>query len=134
MDVFNVVQKQCSVAQIRPFKQNTVVVLVYDTDAGNCEILRLNVKFLKSQKVIKEVICIPQVNNLEDELMRACQIKNVEELTHSSTKTDYKRELISCTNLDVRLRQCKFDISKFWNEIPKNEFQEWGNDASKIKL
>ena len=80
--------------------------------------------FLKRQKGIKEVICIPQVRNLEDELVRACNIKNIVDLTKSLTKADYKRDLINCSNLSDRLKKCKFDITKIWAEIPKNNFKK----------
>ena len=61
-------------------------------------------------------------------------IKSIAELTHSSSKTDYKRDLISCTNLDARLRKSNFDISKFWCRIPDNSFKIFGNDSDQIKL
>ena len=51
--------------------------------------------FLKRQKGIKEVICIPQVRNLEDELVRACNIKNIVDLTKSLTTADYKMQQLA---------------------------------------
>lgn len=89
IDKFNVVQNKFTIARIRPLKPGTTVILVYDTDVEtNMEILRYNVTFLKKQSGIKAVLCIPQVKNLEDELVRACEIRNVEELTKSGTKSD----------------------------------------------
>ena len=47
---------------MRTLKTGTTVVLVYDTDVEmNTKILDENIAFLKRQKGIKEVICIPQV-------------------------------------------------------------------------
>ena len=135
VDKMNVVQTKFTIARIRPLKQDTIVVLVYDTDVeSNIEILAYNVKFLNNQKGIKEVICIPQVKNLEDELLRACKIKNITELTKSISKTNYKTDLINCTNLGARLKACEFDISKMWNKIPTNKFECFGNHAEKIKI
>lgn len=134
VDKFNVIQKRFNIARIRTLKQGTVVVLVYDTDIENISILRENISFLRKQTAVKNVICIPQVNNLEDELLRSCQISVIGELTRSRTKKDFKRDLIRCTNLGERLKICSFDISKFWNCIPKNKFSIWGNDAYKIKI
>lgn len=134
VDVFNVIQNRFTVAQIRPLKLNTTVILVYDTDVEKIDILRQNIDFLQHQKAIKEVLCIPQVKNLEDELKRACQLKSIETLTRSSTTKDYKRDLISCSNLGARLIQCNFDVSNFWSHIPVNDFKIWGNDANKIKI
>ena len=78
VDIMNVIQTRFTVARIRPLKPGTIVVLVYDTDVEtNMEILQFNIEFLKKQTGIKEVICIPQVRNLEDELRNACDIKAV---------------------------------------------------------
>ena len=135
VEKFNVIQQRITIARIRPLKQDTIVVFVYDTDVeSNLEILSQNAAFLHKQKGIRDLICIPQVRNLEEELVRCCDISNVGELTKSSTKTDYKRALISCTNLGARLKMCGFDVSKLWSQIPANGFQKFGNGAEKIKL
>lgn len=134
VDIFNVIQNQFTSMRIRPLKPGTVVILVYDTDVDHVDILQRNIIFLQKQNAIKEIVCIPQVKNLEEELVYACQIKNVSELTHSHTKKDYKRDLIDCNNLGIRLRKCDFKITKFWSQLPANRFGVWGNDAGKIKL
>lgn len=135
IDKFNVIQSRFTTARMRTLKTGTTVVLVYDTDVEtNMNILDENIAFLRKQKGIKEIICIPQVRNLEDELVRSCNIKNIMDLTKSHTKTDYKRDLINCRNLSDRLKKCKFDITKMWIELPKNEFKRYGNNAEKIKI
>ena len=135
VDNVNVVQTKFSIARIRPLKQDTTVVLIYDTDVeSGIDILQANVSFLKKQKGIKEVICIPQVKNLEDELLRSCNIKNITELTKSNSKTNYKRDLINCNNLAARLTACGFESSKMWNRVPSNKFKRFGNGADKIKI
>ena len=58
----------------------------------------------------KGLICIPQVNNLEDELLRSCHIKQIKELLNHD-----------------------FDIQKFWNRNPENKFREISNGAINIK-
>lgn len=68
-----VVDNRFTKLRVRNFAMDTVAVFVFDTDIEtNLDILRFNVDFLGKQKCIKEVICIPQVKNLEDELLRAC--------------------------------------------------------------
>lgn len=135
VDKVNVVQTKFSIARIRPLKQNTIVVLVYDTDVDdNIDTLKYNVDLLNKQKGIKEVICVPQVKNLEEELLRACAIRNITDLTKSASKSNYKRDLINCTNLGARLRACSFDISKMWNRVPTNKFKCFANAAEKIKI
>lgn len=135
VEKFNVIQNRFTAARIRPLKYGVVIVLVYDTDVEtNNEILKYNIDFLKKQSGVSEVVCIPQVKSLEDELKRACKIKNIGELTNSKTTTDYKRDLISCTNLGARLKKCDFDVSKMWKQLPQNLYQQFGNDAEKIKI
>ena len=135
IDQFNVIQNRFTQARIRSLKDGTIVVLVYDTDVeSNMENLQYNIEFLKRQRGIKAVLCIPQVKNLEDELTRACRVKCAEEITQSRTTKDYKKELITCTNLGNRLCKCGFDISKFWSIQPNNKFSKYGNDAEKIKI
>lgn len=132
VDIVNVIQTKFSAARIRPLKQDTIVVLVYDTDVeSNMDIFRYNVDFLNRQKGIKKVICIPQVKNLEEELLRACDIRNITELTKSASKSNYKSDLISCTNLGARLQACGFDISKMWNRMPTNKFAGFVNRQKK---
>ena len=134
IDIFNVVQSKFTITRIRTLRPNTTVVFVYDTDTDNIAILQQNLDFLKDQTAIKEIVCVPQVTNLEDELIRSCQLRNIGELTHSNSKRNYKRDLNCCTNLGSRLKKCKFDLSKFWSCIPGNNFKVFGNDSASIKI
>ena len=66
VEVFNVLQEPFTLLRIRPLKQNTVVILIFDTDVEMVEVLIENIKFLKRQKNVKEIWCVTQVKNLED--------------------------------------------------------------------
>ena len=135
VEKLNVVQEKFTLSRIRTIKTGTVVVLVFDTDTSNIGCLKENVDFLKKQKgIIKQVICIPQVRNLEEELVYSCDIKKVEELTQSRSQKDYKRDLLTCSNLGTRLKKCGFSIDNFWSRNPQNDFRFFPNDASQIKL
>lgn len=135
VQVFNVIQNRFTKLRVRNFAMDTVAIFVFDTDVEtNLDILRYNVEFLDKQKCIREVICIPQVKNLEDELLRACQIKSVMELTGSKSMDNFKKDLIKCTNLAARLQKYNFDSSKFWSLPARNCFSEFKNNAKKIKL
>ena len=134
VQVFNVVQEKISVMHLRNLKQNTIVILVFDVDTDNVDILKENINFLKRQSIIKEVICVPQVKNLEDEFMRSCNIKQIKELTNSKSNREYKSDLIKITNLKNRLDKCKFDFDKFWIKKPENIFRDIPNESSKIRI
>lgn len=56
------------------------------------------------------------------------------ELTGSKSMDNFKKDLIKCTNLAVRLQKCNFNLSDFWSLPAKNCFSEFKNNAEKIKL
>lgn len=133
VDILNVVQERISTAKVRTLKPDTIVVLVYDTDVANTTILKSNIDFLKRQSNIKKVLCIPQVYNLEDELLRSCNIKSISALFGSFGTSNFKRDFKNCTNLDSKLQQNNFDVTLLWNKIPANNFSVFGNDSKDIK-
>ncbi len=133
VEVLNVIQKEIKTPRIRTLKTGTNVVLIYDTDIDKTDILDKNINQLKSSKHIKRIICIPQVLNMEDELVSATSVRQVIEILGSRTLTDYKRDLIRCSNLDKKLNEKNFDISKFWSKEPPESFSKYGNDANIIK-
>lgn len=61
----NVLQSQITDANLRTLKNGTVVVLVFDTDTGQVELLNKNIRKLKECRFISAIITIPQVPNLE---------------------------------------------------------------------
>ena len=134
VEKFNVVENLLSKAHIMNLKKGTTVVLIFDTDTGKVDILYKNIDFLRKQKIVKEVICITQVMNLEDELVRSCQFRNIKELTRSRSDKDFKRDVLKISNLKQRLDICGFDFEKFWSEQPGNEYRQIANDAQKVKL
>lgn len=71
---------------------------------------------------MKKVIIIPEVKNLEDELVRSCNIANVKELMKSKSNSEYKSDLAKCKNLKLVLINHHFDINSFWNQNPKGAF------------
>ena len=105
VEKFNVVQNKLTKNRLMTSKYPTTVILVFDADAGNIDILRENIDLLRRQKnQIREVICIMQVI------------------------------LIHITNLSSRLKECQFDLSKFWVMQPSNQYKDIMNEAERIKL
>lgn len=130
----NVIENKISMNILRTLKKGTVVVLVFDTDTGKTEILNKNIKMLNECSFISKVITIPQVKNLEDELVRCCNIINITELLNSRSKKDFKSDLIHVTNLDSKLREHGFNINLFWNKQPDAPYQRIVNEAAQIKI
>ena len=131
---FNVVDKKLNKARLMSLKMGTSVVLVFDTDTGNIDILRENIQFLRKEQNIKDVICITQVKNLEDELIRSCDIRQIKELTGSKSNKNNKHDMIKDSRLDKKLIEHRFDLVKFWNMTADGTFKEIKNEAYKVKI
>lgn len=134
VQVFNAVAEEITDLRLRPLRPGTTVVLVFDVDAGNPDILNKNIKKLRACKSVSEVLTIPQVSNLEEELVSSCDIRKIEELLNSKTKSDFKSEILRVTNLDAKLKEHKFNIDAFWAASPTPPFEEISNQADQIKL
>lgn len=132
VQVLNAAQERITKLRMRNLKQGTKVVLIFDTDTGDTPILHENIDFLKNQSVVSEVICITQVKNLEDELIRSCNIKQVKELVGSKSNSDFKHDLIKEKNLASKLKRAEFDFNSFW--VKEDTGTGIANDAEKIKL
>ncbi len=116
---FNVIEKRLSRSWLMTLRKGTIAVLVFDTDTGNDSILLENINLLKREHIIANVLCIPQVGNLEDELRRCCSIHQIRELTGSRSNRDFKRDMI-------------FD--RFWSMQADGVYKSVKNDADKIKI
>lgn len=89
---------------------------------------------MRKEQNIKEVICITQVKNLEDELIRSCDIRQIKELTGSKSNKNYKHDMIKDSRLDKKLIEHRFDLVKFWNLTAEGTFKEIKNEAYKVKI
>lgn len=130
----NPVAEEITQLQLRTLQTGTMAVLVFDTDAGNVEILKNNIKTLKACKLVSETILIPQVSNLEDELVRSCCIRDIKELLNSKSRKEFKHDLLCVTNLKQKLQQHHFDINLFLAEEPPKPYHEMTNQSARIKL
>lgn len=131
--VLNVVTERITDLRLRTLSPGTTVVLVFDTDRSDRTILDENLRTLSRHKNVKEVITIPQVSKLEDELVRSCNIRQIKELLNSRTNSEFKHDVLGVTNLDAKLRQHQFDIIKFWAATPPAPYQNIPNQAAKLK-
>lgn len=132
--VFDVVREKMTKTRLARLKHGTIVILVFDTDTANAEILKYNINFIKKHSNIKKVITITQVRNLEDELKRSCDINSVLELTDSTGLDEHKRKLNREKNLANKLRARSFDINKFWSTEPEEPFREIENLGYLVKI
>lgn len=131
---FNVVDQVITDMRLRTLSYGTMVVLVFDTDTGSVDILKKNIKALKNCQAVSEIVLVPQVPNLEGEILRSCNIRKIENLLNSRSKGDFKRDILSISNLDQKLKEHQFNINLFWSQNPPQPYQNFSNDAKKLKL
>lgn len=143
IDVLNILQNDIKNSRLINIKPNTTIVLIFDTDVQEKELLnRLaqNIKILKASKHIKEVVVISQVLNFEDELVYATNIKSIEKFIPNCTKKEFKSKFIKLgSNMIAMLEKQDFDADKLWSRsvnkdnifyiINKNEVM-----SAKIKI
>lgn len=130
----NVVQNEFTEMRLRPLLPGTMVVLIFDVDAGNIETLQKNIKMLQKYPRISEVVTIPQVRKLEDELIRSCDIRSITELLNSKSRSEFKSDMIKVSNLARKLQEHGFDIKKFWATKATVPYEGIMNQSDKIKI
>lgn len=101
--VLNAVTKKITLNYIRPLKDKTICVLILDVDvfvnnSQNGNILKDNVKMLEERGF--EVILIPQIQNLEDEIVYSTDIKYCTELLGTTSKKDE----LNLINKSIRIK------------------------------
>ena len=133
VQVVNVVQERLTDLKLRVLSEGTILIFVFDTDSGNIDILNENIKKAKKSSRVKKVYCITQVKNIEDELIRSTDIKRIEELLSSKSKTDFKRDFIRERNLKQKLADHSFDLNMLWCKEPQSPFENIRNESDVVK-
>ena len=134
VEIFNVIQERFSNLQLRTLSDKTIVILVFDTDKEETDTLWENLRILKKDPRIKAVWCVLQVDNLEDELVRSTDIKEIKELLPCPSNKEFKHYFLIEKRLFEKLRSHNFNFNRIWISHPKHGFREIENDGQKIKL
>jgi len=132
--IHTVVEKLLTRGSLSSLRFNTTAILIFDTDTNDATLLHENIKMLNSQPMIKRVLCIPQVKNLEQELIRSCGLHRIKELLSSKADKDFKTDFCKCNGLMGALQNHHFDFSLFWASIPSGSFTGIPNNSSKIAI
>ena len=135
-DVLNPVQDHIKPTHLRKLPAKTNVVLIFDTDKNNTDILKANIQFLNKHPNIKKIITVPQVTNLEKELARCTNVHQIRQLLNCKTNSEFKNAFIEEKRLYEKLIAHCFDFAKLWSSDPDEPFKSLGiqNQANQIKL
>ncbi len=138
VSVFNVLTKTITTARLRKITPMTNVVLVFDTDVNDkscIQFLQKNIDELKKSKNVKSIILVIQVNNFEDELLRATSISKLIDFTNSKSVKDFKGDFNKLDkSLIKKLQQFHFDIDKLWIKQPQNLYKNLSNMSIQVKI
>ena len=126
----NVVTEKITNMRLMTLKPKTTVVLIFDTDRGPWDILKSNITMLEKCPQVSDIVIVPQNKNLENELVRCCDISRATALLDSQGARNFKRDFIRTSNLAAKLIEHHFDIKKLW----KGQFANIRNDSEKIKI
>lgn len=119
--VFNVIKNCLKTSNLISIKDG-YVVFVFDSDVPETGTLKQNIETVKRICPAKtaKLLFLVQVMNLEDELIRATDINNIEELTRSKSRKNFKSDFLTLKNCRSVLERHCFDIKKMWcKEIPE---------------
>ncbi len=134
VQVFNAATQRFTRAQLLSLKPKTTAVLLFDTDFINRIILDDNITKLSKCRSVDEILVVLQVKNLEDELLRCCEINRIEDILNSKSKGDFKRDFLKANNVDQKLRQVKFNINKLWIMEDTDTCAGIRNEGRRIKV
>lgn len=129
----NVIQSELSTSQLVQIQAGTVVVLVFDTDVPKTEYLKKNIRLLKEKCTGVKIVCLAQVLDFEEEIVRCTDVVCAEDLTHSRSKKDFKRDFCATTNTRLLLERHHLDVDALWKRTPPEVFSFLPMNSDMIK-
>lgn len=131
--VFNVTQGILSSLTLNSIKNNTTVILIFDTDRGGHQKVLENIRVLKKCRNVDDIWLIPQVKNFEDELLASTNITKIRDFCGSRSNSDFKKDFMKITNLREKLINNEFKIQEIWVKKAINDFNQFHNHSLNIK-
>mgnify|MGYP003551408857 CR=1 FL=1 len=93
-----------------------------------------DIKKLLECSSVSDLVLVPQVKNLEDEIVESCSIRHIKELLGSKSNTEFKSDFIKATNLANKLKSKS--IVKFNVELNESDkiitLVSFNNDNMKV--
>lgn len=118
VEVFNVINKNLTPARLAILPKDVIIILVYDIDIENTEILEQNLQLLH-RLGFKNIHHIHSIKNFEDEIVYATNLKNVHEMYNTSSIEEFKSKFMHQNNILGKLNRYKFNVNKLWSRVIK---------------
>lgn len=132
--VFNVISNFIPKSVLLGIKPGTTVVFVFDTDVELTDKLRKNIEYIDKYCGKSKLVFLPQVKNLEDELVRCSNVTKVTELTQSKSVSNFKTDFCRISNARAVLSDHQIDVLKLWTTNPPEVFAFVPRNSELIKL
>lgn len=134
--IYNIIQNEIPRSQLLTISPGTIVTLVFDTDKPITQHLKKNIDQLKRHCQSVKIVYLAQVLNFEDELVRATDVKKIQELTKSKSVSEFKSDFCRMKEKECRsmLERHKIDLDKMWVEDVGDAFGFLRNQISNRKL
>ena len=131
--VLNVLTEDISKSRLITITPGTAVVFVFDTDVPITEKLKVNISRVEKYCTRSKLVFLPQVRNLEDELVRCTDITKITDLTHSKSNSNFKSDFCKMSNRRVALTKHQLDVLKLWTTNPPEPFTFIPRNSNDIK-
>lgn len=115
--MYNVVQNLIPKSQMLSIQAGTTIALVFDTDVEQTAKLKKNLELLGRYCGKLHIVFLPQVLNLEDELVRCTDVKNVSELTRSNSVRNFKSDFCK-----LKVKDCRVYLPQVFGEIFESRY------------
>lgn len=134
--VYNVVQNLIPKSQMLSIQSGTTVVLAFDTDVEQTANLKKNLELLNRYCGKLHIVFLPQVLNLEDELVRSTDVKSVIELTKSKGIRNFKTDFCKLKTKECRtmLERHGLKMEQIWSTKVPEVFSFTESNSDQIKL
>lgn len=132
--VLNVINDLIPRSLLITIQPGTVVVFVFDTDVQITDYLKKNIELVSKYCAKTKVVFLPQVLNLEDELVRCTDIKTITELTRSKSTKDFKRDFCALSNCRDALNKHQLDVLELWTQNPPEVFRFLPANSDLVKI
>lgn len=134
--VFNVVQNLIPKSQMLSIQAGTTIVLVFDTDVKQTSNLKKNLELLNRYCGKLHIVYLPQVLNLEDELVRCTDVKTASDLTRSNGIRNFKTDFCKMKPKECRamLERHGLKIDQLWSTTAPEEFSFVENNGHQVKV
>ena len=124
VDVFNFIQNEFTKSRLMALNRNTIIILVYDIDVNNADVLKRNIEILKKYG-FNNIVHIQSIPNFEGEMEYAMGLNTVNAIFNTSNDTQFKSKFLKCHNLYTKLNSFNLDVDKLWSRKNDGNFSEY---------